>query len=166
MERPENGAICECIDIRRSGDVKKRGDGQDWKENKRSGGLASSHNTDTNEDEEGDSVTPRRQMGTSYDYDEDEDEEEDDYDEDEMDEEDEDEDEEDDDDEEEPILKYQRLDESVPEILQKDSICCFAAHEKFLVVGTKSGAIHILDLNGVPNQPPPLPSSLHTEIQA
>ncbi|GAB5371679.1 hypothetical protein AAMO2058_001600500 [Amorphochlora amoebiformis] len=56
--------------------------------------------------------------------------------------------EEDDDDETEPVLKYQRLPASVPEIAQKDSISCFAAHEKFLVVGTEGGFIHLLDLNG------------------
>ena len=46
------------------------------------------------------------------------------------------------------MLKYQRLGASVPEILEKDSISCFAAHEKFLVVGSVGGCIHLLDLNG------------------
>mmetsp|Transcript_26754 Transcript_26754/g.64857 ORF Transcript_26754/g.64857 Transcript_26754/m.64857 type:complete len:945 (-) Transcript_26754:128-2962(-) len=80
--------------------------------------------------------------------DDDEDEYEDDYEDEDLDEGDEDEDEDEDDDEDEPILKYQRLSESVPEILATDSISCFAAHEKFLMIGTRSGNIHQLDLNG------------------
>mmetsp|Transcript_7798 Transcript_7798/g.14869 ORF Transcript_7798/g.14869 Transcript_7798/m.14869 type:complete len:939 (+) Transcript_7798:56-2872(+) len=52
------------------------------------------------------------------------------------------------DEEEEPKLKYHRLGASVTEILKEDSAKCLVAHEKFLVLGTELGRIHILDLNG------------------
>jgi hypothetical protein len=53
-----------------------------------------------------------------------------------------------DDDDEEPTLKYQRLSASVTGILKTDSATCLATHEKFLVLGTKMGHMHLLDLNG------------------
>ena len=38
------------------------------------------------------------------------------------------------------MLKYQRLGASVSEILATDAACCLGVHEKFLVLGTQSGA--------------------------
>jgi hypothetical protein len=66
---------------------------------------------------------------------------------------DEDDDEGDDDDEEEeeesePKLKYQRLGSSVATILKTDTAKCLVPNEKFLVLGTASGKVHILDLVG------------------
>eukprot|EP01083_Nonionella_stella_P289010 983564_1 len=49
---------------------------------------------------------------------------------------------------EEPKLKYERLGAGVSEILKADRAACFRAHEKFLVLGTASGSVHILDFNG------------------
>ena len=48
----------------------------------------------------------------------------------------------------EPILKYQRLGASVTEILSSDVAICLAVHSRFLALGTKSGGVHVLDLNG------------------
>ena len=64
------------------------------------------------------------------------------------DDEDEDDEEEEEEEEEEPKLKYQRLGASVSSILKKDTAKCLLAHEKFLVLGTASGRLFILDLNG------------------
>ena len=50
--------------------------------------------------------------------------------------------------EEEPKLKYQRLGASVTTILKKDSAKVLLASEKFLVLGTASGRLYVLDLNG------------------
>jgi len=49
---------------------------------------------------------------------------------------------------EEPQLKYQRLGAGVTDILKKDSASCLYAHDKFLVLGTLSGAMYMLDFNG------------------
>ena len=49
---------------------------------------------------------------------------------------------------EEPQLKYQRLGAGVTDILKKDSASCLYAHDKFLVLGTVSGAVYMLDFNG------------------
>jgi WD40 repeat protein len=51
-------------------------------------------------------------------------------------------------DEEEPRLKYQRLGGSLPEILSTDNASCLYPHEKFLVLGTHLGMVHVLDANG------------------
>ncbi len=56
--------------------------------------------------------------------------------------------EESDEEDDEPKLKYQRLGSSVGGILAGTNAKCLAAHEKFLVLGTSSGTIHMLDLNG------------------
>ncbi|PRP85869.1 vacuolar protein sorting-associated protein [Planoprotostelium fungivorum] len=48
----------------------------------------------------------------------------------------------------EPKLKYQRLGSHVSDILRKDLARCTVVHQKFLAMGTHSGAIHILDLHG------------------
>lgn len=50
--------------------------------------------------------------------------------------------------EEEPKLKYQRLGSSVASILKSDTARTMIAHDKFLVLGTQQGHIHVLDLNG------------------
>lgn len=64
----------------------------------------------------------------------------------------EDEDDEDEDDEEEeeeePRLKYQRLGNSVPEILKREAASSVRVHEKFVALGTHEGWIYILDFNG------------------
>jgi vacuolar protein sorting-associated protein 41 len=55
---------------------------------------------------------------------------------------------------EEPLLKYRRLKSSVTEILsggkstQPDSASCLAFHRSFMVLGTRSGALYILDHAG------------------
>ena len=51
-------------------------------------------------------------------------------------------------DEEEPILKYQRLGASVPELLQRDAAACMCVSDKLLALGTKGGKVHLLDFNG------------------
>lgn len=62
--------------------------------------------------------------------------------------------EEDDDDEEEdedvePRLKYQRVSARLPAILgSSDTARCLCVHDKFLVMGTFNGCVHVLDLNG------------------
>lgn len=48
----------------------------------------------------------------------------------------------------EPTLKYQRLGGSCPSILARDAASCLAAHNKFMALGTVSGAVHVLDLAG------------------
>ena len=48
----------------------------------------------------------------------------------------------------EPLLRYQRLGASVTDILKDDHANCLAVHPKFLALGTRSGAVHVLDLNG------------------
>ncbi|CAK9290971.1 unnamed protein product [Gordionus sp. m RMFG-2023] len=45
----------------------------------------------------------------------------------------------------EPRLKYERLGNDIYNILDKDSLSCFVAHEKFLAIGTSWGMIHIID---------------------
>ena len=55
---------------------------------------------------------------------------------------------------EEPLLKYRRLKSSVTEILsggkstQPDSASCLSFHRSFMVLGTRSGALYILDHAG------------------
>ena len=55
---------------------------------------------------------------------------------------------------EEPLLKYRRLKSSVTEILsggkanQPDSASCLSFHKSFMVLGTRSGALYILDHAG------------------
>jgi len=49
---------------------------------------------------------------------------------------------------EEPQLKYQRLGAGVTDILKKDSASCLYAHDKFLILGTVSGAVYMLDFSG------------------
>ena len=39
-----------------------------------------------------------------------------------------------------PLLKYQRLGSDVTDILAADSARCLGVHEKFLILGTSSGA--------------------------
>ena len=53
-----------------------------------------------------------------------------------------------DDEEEEPTLKYARLKGSVPDVLKKDSASALAVSDRFLALGTHSGAIYILDEQG------------------
>ena len=61
---------------------------------------------------------------------------------------------EDDEDDEEPLLKYRRLKSSVTEILSggksaaPDTAACLAFHPSFMVLGTQSGALYILDRAG------------------
>jgi len=50
--------------------------------------------------------------------------------------------------EDEPLFRYHRLGASVTGILKDDSATCLAVHLKFLALGTKSGTVHVLDLNG------------------
>ncbi|UZJ51584.1 hypothetical protein CBS101457_000904 [Exobasidium rhododendri] len=59
-----------------------------------------------------------------------------------------DDDDDDDDDDEEPTLKYSRLKGSVPDVLKKDTASCVAVSDRFLALGTHSGAIYILDEQG------------------
>ena len=47
-----------------------------------------------------------------------------------------------------PTLKYQRLGASASEILAKDAATCVCAHDKFLALGTRAGAVHVLDVGG------------------
>ncbi|EOD17489.1 vacuolar protein sorting 41 [Emiliania huxleyi CCMP1516] len=48
-----------------------------------------------------------------------------------------------------PLFKYQRLGRSVPLILGSDAASSLAVHARFLVLGTASGALHILDPSGL-----------------
>jgi len=52
------------------------------------------------------------------------------------------------DDEEEPKLKFQRLGSAVSLILKDDRAQCLIAREKFMILGTHNGMIHLLDLSG------------------
>lgn len=52
------------------------------------------------------------------------------------------------DDEIEPLVQYQRLGGSMQTILSSDCASCLAVHSKFLALGTRSGAVHVLDLDG------------------
>jgi hypothetical protein len=47
-----------------------------------------------------------------------------------------------------PTLKYQRLGADATKILKEDAASCLSVHDKFLTLGTRSGAVHMLDLNG------------------
>ncbi|XP_069586361.1 vacuolar protein sorting-associated protein 41 homolog isoform X2 [Ranitomeya imitator] len=55
---------------------------------------------------------------------------------------------EEDDSEEEPKLKYERLSNGVTDILQDDAASCMTVHEKFLALGTHSGKVYLLDIQG------------------
>ncbi|XP_073534361.1 vacuolar protein sorting-associated protein 41 homolog [Phyllobates terribilis] len=55
---------------------------------------------------------------------------------------------EEDDSEEEPKLKYERLSNGVTDILQEDAASCMTVHEKFLALGTHSGKVYLLDIQG------------------
>jgi len=48
----------------------------------------------------------------------------------------------------EPKLKYERLSPDLRNILQKDRASCMAVHNKFIVLGTDWGVIHLLDAMG------------------
>ncbi|KAL0209532.1 hypothetical protein RCL1_008370 [Eukaryota sp. TZLM3-RCL] len=48
----------------------------------------------------------------------------------------------------EPKLKYQRLSESVTTIFSQDQCTCLSAHDKFLALGTRKGAIYTTDMVG------------------
>ncbi|KAM4688354.1 vacuolar protein sorting-associated protein 41 homolog [Discoglossus pictus] len=50
--------------------------------------------------------------------------------------------------EEEPKLKYERLSNGVSDILQEDAASCMTVHEKFLAMGTHSGKVYLLDIQG------------------
>eukprot|EP00736_Rhodelphis_marinus_P005752 Rmarinus@m.24945 len=54
--------------------------------------------------------------------------------------------------EEEPVLKYQRLGGSVPDIVKHERFTAIAAHERFLALGTSKGNVYILDLDGNENR--------------
>lgn len=49
---------------------------------------------------------------------------------------------------EEPRLKYFRVTASVADLTKRDTISCLTLHEKFMVVGTYSGSIHVMDVSG------------------
>ncbi|KAF8589629.1 vacuolar protein sorting-associated protein 41 [Ramaria rubella] len=55
---------------------------------------------------------------------------------------------EEDEDEEEPALKYERLGGAAAELLEKDTASAVAVSLKFLVMGTHSGIVHVLDYQG------------------
>ncbi|KAI9031362.1 hypothetical protein DFJ74DRAFT_655418 [Hyaloraphidium curvatum] len=48
----------------------------------------------------------------------------------------------------EPLLKYSRLSGTLGNVLAKDNVSCICVSDRFLVVGTHGGHIHILDLTG------------------
>lgn len=50
--------------------------------------------------------------------------------------------------EEEPLLRYERLEGSVPEILKTDKATCIVCSDRFVVIGTERGQLHVLDMNG------------------
>lgn len=82
------------------------------------------------------------------DFEEDEETDETEDDDDEEDEDDSDEDEEDTDSDQEPKLKYERIQNKLEEILNKEAASCMAVHTKFLAVGTHWGTVHVLDHQG------------------
>jgi hypothetical protein len=49
---------------------------------------------------------------------------------------------------EEPRLKYFRVMAGVAELTKRDAISCLTLHEKFIVVGTYSGGVHVMDVSG------------------
>ncbi|ORY04934.1 vacuolar protein sorting-associated protein 41 [Basidiobolus meristosporus CBS 931.73] len=52
------------------------------------------------------------------------------------------------DDDEEPKLKYQRIGADVSEIFTKDTVSIMKISERFMVLGTHWGMVHIMDFNG------------------
>ena len=54
----------------------------------------------------------------------------------------------DDEEETEPKLKYERLSSDLKAILKKDVASCLAVHNKFLMLGSHWGVIHLLDAMG------------------
>lgn len=50
--------------------------------------------------------------------------------------------------EDEPRLKYQRMGGSVPALLSGDGASCIAVAERMIALGTRAGAVHILDFLG------------------
>ncbi|KAK9762214.1 Vacuolar protein sorting-associated protein 41, variant 2 [Basidiobolus ranarum] len=52
------------------------------------------------------------------------------------------------DDDEEPKLKYQRVGADVSEIFTKDTVSIMKISERFMVLGTHWGMVHIMDFNG------------------
>nr|QHN70704.1 light [Limenitis arthemis astyanax] len=49
---------------------------------------------------------------------------------------------------EEPKLKYDRMENDVQKILEKDAVSCICVHTKFICLGTQWGLIHLLDHEG------------------
>lgn len=50
--------------------------------------------------------------------------------------------------EDEPRLKYQRMGGSVPALLSGDAASCIAVADRMIALGTRAGAVHILDFLG------------------
>ncbi len=50
--------------------------------------------------------------------------------------------------EEEKSLEYIFMKNDITEILQKDSLRCIRSSHRFLVLGTRSGRIHLIDHEG------------------
>ena len=65
-----------------------------------------------------------------------------------------------DDEEAEPKLKYERLSADLKAILKKDVASCLAVHNKFLILGSHWGVIHLLDAMG--NSLPSRQAQAHT----
>uniref|UniRef100_A0A8C5PZ75 Vacuolar protein sorting-associated protein 41 homolog n=1 Tax=Leptobrachium leishanense TaxID=445787 RepID=A0A8C5PZ75_9ANUR len=55
---------------------------------------------------------------------------------------------EEDDSEEEPKLRYERVTNGINDILHDDAASCMTVHEKFLALGTHSGKVYLLDIQG------------------
>ncbi|PIK53217.1 putative vacuolar protein sorting-associated protein 41-like [Apostichopus japonicus] len=77
-----------------------------------------------------------------------EEEEDDDDDEEDEDETDDSQEEDDSDSDQEPKLKYERIQNKLEEILNKEAASCMAVHTKFLAIGTHWGTVHVLDHQG------------------
>ena len=60
----------------------------------------------------------------------------------------------------EPQLKYERLSADLKTILKKDVASCLAVHDKFLVLGSHWGVVHLLDAMG--NSLPARQAQAHT----
>ncbi|KAF8759668.1 Vacuolar assembling protein VPS41 [Rhizoctonia solani] len=89
----------------------------------------------------------RSQSGSNTESDDDE--EDDDYSDDDDDDDDDNDNEEDEEEDVEPSLKYERLGGDTSQLLEKDSACAIAISESAILLGTHSGIVHVLDLNGV-----------------
>eukprot|EP01028_Stygiella_incarcerata_P005684 TRINITY_DN236_c1_g2_i1.p1 TRINITY_DN236_c1_g2~~TRINITY_DN236_c1_g2_i1.p1 ORF type:complete len:1216 (-),score=394.06 TRINITY_DN236_c1_g2_i1:274-3921(-) len=50
--------------------------------------------------------------------------------------------------EQDPVFKYHKLESSLSKIFENHSASCLCVHDKFVILGTHEGTLHVLDFNG------------------